>query len=233
VEVEENTTIGAGLLPSVRHYENPRRHRRAISDITHHPIVSVSVPMFPHLPSCCQHHQQQHHQQQQLAWGHAQVPAGRKSPSRFIVSLQRPAPVAVACLQPPSLWCQQPGRTLNEPMSHQPGISQQSATSNQRASNQPSKPALLPHKGPPSIGSIRALGHTLARDVKLTHCRSCPRGPPGDPRHLDYRIEQPLRPRTGCCRATSKPPAHYTNLLRLFSDRSVALMAATANISLR
>ena len=106
-------------------------------------------------------------------------------------------------------------------MSHQPGISQQSATSNQRASNQPSKPALLPHKGPPSIGSIRALGHTLARDVKLTHCRSCPRGPPGDPRHLDYRIKQPLKPRTGCCRATNKPPVHYTNLLRLFSDRSV------------
>ena len=70
----------------------------------------------------------------------------------------------VACSQPPSLWCQQPGRTLNEPMSHRPGIA---AVSNQRASNQPSEPALLPHKGPPSIGSIRALGHTLARDVNL------------------------------------------------------------------
>ena len=140
MEVEENTTIGAGLLPSVRHYENPRRHRRAISDITHHPIVSVSVPMFPHLPSCCEHHQQQHHQQQQLTWGHAQVPTGRKSPSRFIVSLQRPAPVAVACLQPPSLWCQQPGRTLNEPMSHQPG--NQPAVSNQQpASKQSTKQA--------------------------------------------------------------------------------------------
>lgn len=92
MEVEENATIGAGLLPSVRHYENPRRHRRAISDITHHPSVSVSVPMFPHLPSCCQHQQQQQQQeQQQLTWGHAQVPTGRKSPSRFIVSLQCPA----------------------------------------------------------------------------------------------------------------------------------------------
>ena len=136
MEVEENATIGAGLLPSVRHYENPRRHRRAISDITHHPSVSVSVPMFPHLPSCCQHHQQQQkQQQQQLTWGHAQVPTGRKSPSRFIVSLQRPAPVAVACSQP-SLWCQQPGRTLNEPMSHQPGISQESASNQQPATSE-------------------------------------------------------------------------------------------------
>lgn len=95
---------------------------------------------------------------------------------------------------------------------NQPAISNQ-----QPASKQSTKQAsTTPAQRTPSIGSIRALGHTLARDVKLTHCRSCPRGPPGDPRHLDYRIEQPPRPRTGCCRATSKPPAHYTNLLRLF-----------------
>lgn len=230
MEVEENATIGAGLLPSVRHYENPRRHRRAISDITHHPSVSVSVPMFPHLPLCCQHHQQQ---QQQLTWGYAQVPTGRKSPSRFIVSLQRPAPVAVACSQP-SLWCQQPGRTLNEPMSHQPGISQQSATSNQRASNQPSKPALLPHKGP------RPSGPSELSDTLWPGTSNLPTAVAAREARLAVRAISITESSSllGRERAVVGLPANHQHTTRTSSAFSGSrcrsqVIAATANISLR
>jgi len=102
--------------------------RRVASSCT--PLQSVAKQAAPH----CQHARPpshcQHHHQQQLTWGHALAVKAHldllMSPFPLPFSLQ-PPPLLVACSQA-SLWRQQPGRTLNEPMSHLPGISQQSSS---------------------------------------------------------------------------------------------------------
>ena len=81
------------------------------------------------------------------------------SPFLFPFPLQRP-PVA-GCLFAGAIALE-PAAWTNLERTHGPSSSQQPE------SNQPNKLALLLHRGPPSIRSIRVLGHTPTRDV---NCR--------------------------------------------------------------